>query len=74
MDQEANGLPYSDPIQRLQEEHRRYAEKLETLLQKPYLSDEDRLEEVRLKKLKLHTKDQIMARRNGQTEAYRVVA
>jgi len=31
------------------------------LLQKPYLSTEEQLEEVKLKKLKLHAKDLIFA-------------
>jgi hypothetical protein len=41
----------SAEIDRLHEEHRRYAQQLEELLQKPY----------RLKKLKLHAKDLIYA-------------
>jgi hypothetical protein len=51
----------SEEIQRLQAEHRRYAQRLEELIQKPYLSDDEQLEEVRLKKLKLHAKDLIYA-------------
>jgi hypothetical protein len=51
----------SEEIDRLQAEHRRYAQRLEDLLQKPYLSVEEQLEEVRLKKLKLHAKDLIYA-------------
>jgi hypothetical protein len=51
----------SEEIERLQAEHRRYAQRLEELLQKPYLSDDEQLEEVRLKKLKLHAKDLIYA-------------
>lgn len=51
----------SEEIDRLQAEHRRYAQRLEDLLQKPYLTVEEQLEEVRLKKLKLHTKDLIFA-------------
>jgi hypothetical protein len=51
----------SEEIDRLHAEHRRYAQRLEDLLQKPYLSQEEQLEEVRLKKLKLHAKDMIFA-------------
>lgn len=51
----------SEEIDRLQSEHRRYAQRLEELLQKPYLSEDEQLEEVRLKKLKLHAKDLIFA-------------
>ena len=47
----------SEEIDRLHAEHRRYAQRLEDLLQKPYLTVEEQLEEVRLKKLKLHAKD-----------------
>ena len=50
-----------EEIDRLHVEHRRYAQRLEELLQKPYLSEDEQLEEVRLKKLKLHTKDLIHA-------------
>jgi len=51
----------SEEIDRLHAEHRRYAQRLEDLLQKPYLTVEEQLEEVRLKKLKLHAKDLIFA-------------
>jgi hypothetical protein len=51
----------SEEIDRLHSEHRRYAQRLEELLQKPYLSEDEQLEEVRLKKLKLHAKDLIFA-------------
>jgi hypothetical protein len=69
MDLETNGQPNSEEIRRLEDEHRRYSEKLEALLQKPWLSEEEQLEEVRLKKLKLHIKDQLAMRRN-QTRAF----
>jgi hypothetical protein len=49
----------SEEINRLHAEHHRYAQRLEELRQKPYLSDEEQIEEVKLKKLKLHAKDQI---------------
>lgn len=51
----------SAELDRLHTEHRRYAQRLEELLQKPYLSEDEQLEEVRLKKLKLHAKDLIFA-------------
>ncbi len=51
----------NEEIDRLHEEHKRYAQRLEELLEKPYLSEEEQLEEVRLKKLKLHAKDLIFA-------------
>jgi hypothetical protein len=51
----------SEELDRLHAEHRRYAQRLEELLEKPYLSCDEQLEEVRLKKLKLHAKDLIYA-------------
>jgi hypothetical protein len=51
----------SAEIDRLHAEHRRYAQRLEELLQKPYLSTEEQIEEIKLKKLKLHAKDLIYA-------------
>jgi hypothetical protein len=58
---EINDSTLSDEINRLHAEHRRYAQRLEELIQKPYLSEDEQLEEVRLKKLKLHAKDLIYA-------------
>jgi hypothetical protein len=58
---EINDSTLSEEIGRLHAEHRRYAQRLEELLQKPYLSTDEQLEEVRLKKLKLHAKDLIYA-------------
>jgi hypothetical protein len=51
----------SAEIDRLQAEHRHYAQRLEELLQKPYLSTEEQIEEIKLKKLKLHAKDLIFS-------------
>ncbi|HWA93195.1 MAG TPA: DUF465 domain-containing protein [Terracidiphilus sp.] len=51
----------SEEIDRLHAEHSRYAQRLEELVAKPYLSADEQLEEVRLKKLKLHAKDLIYA-------------
>jgi len=58
---EIQDVTLGEEIARLQDEHRRYAQRLEELLQKPYLSEDEQLEEVRLKKLKLHAKDLICA-------------
>jgi hypothetical protein len=55
----------SAEIDRLYAEHSRYTQRLEELLQKPYLSDEEQLEEVKLKKLKLHAKDLIFSLERG---------
>jgi hypothetical protein len=51
----------SAEIDRLHAEHRHYAQRLEELLQKPYLSTEEQIEEIKLKKLKLHAKDMILS-------------
>jgi len=45
--------------QRLREQHTLYATQLDQLATKTYLSDQEKLEEVRLKKLKLWVKDQM---------------
>jgi hypothetical protein len=58
--EEIQDITLSDEIARLQAEHRRYAQRLEELLEKPYLSEDEQLEEIRLKKLKLHAKDLIL--------------
>jgi hypothetical protein len=63
MNTETTGAQDNDALQQLQEEHRRYAEKLDGLLQSAYLTTEDQLEEVRLKKLKLRVKDEIVGHR-----------
>jgi hypothetical protein len=51
----------SAEIDRLHAEHRNYAQRLEELLEKPYLSTEEQIEEIKLKKLKLHAKDMIIS-------------
>ena len=51
----------SEELTRLHAEHHRYAQRLDELIQKPYLSEDEQLEEIRLKKLKLHAKDLIYA-------------
>jgi len=49
-----------EQLRRLAQEHTRYSQQLNTLLEKRYLSEEEKLEEVRLKKLKLKLKDEMM--------------
>jgi uncharacterized protein YdcH (DUF465 family) len=45
--------------QRLREEHAHYATQLEQLAGKRFLNEQEQLDEVRLKKLKLRAKDQM---------------
>jgi uncharacterized protein YdcH (DUF465 family) len=45
--------------QRLHQEHARYAAQLEQLAARQYLTEDEKIEEVRLKKLKLRVKDQM---------------
>ena len=59
--EETKDSTLSEEIGRLHAEHRRYAQRLDELVNKPYLSQDEQLEEVRLKKLKLHAKDLIYA-------------
>ena len=49
----------SEEYQRLREEHARYASELAQLAAKTYLSEQEQIEEVRLKKMKLRVKDQM---------------
>jgi uncharacterized protein YdcH (DUF465 family) len=44
---------------RLAEQHSRYDAELQKLSATPYLSSEDLLEEIKLKKMKLHCKDEM---------------
>lgn len=49
----------NEEFRRLAEEHLQYAKRLDSLSEKRFLSDEEQVEEVRLKKLKLRLKDQM---------------
>jgi uncharacterized protein YdcH (DUF465 family) len=51
----ANNAEY----RRLREEHTRYASQLDQLAAKNFLTENEKLDEVRLKKLKLRVKDQM---------------
>jgi uncharacterized protein YdcH (DUF465 family) len=52
-------LASNENFRRLLEEHSQYSQRLEALITKKYLSEDEKLEEVRLKKLKLRLKDQM---------------
>ena len=52
-------LAGNEEFRKLAQEHTQYAERLDSLTQKRYLTEDEKLEEVRLKKLKLRLKDQM---------------
>jgi hypothetical protein len=52
-------LSNNDEFRRLTQEHTQYSQRLDALTQKRFLNDDEKLEEVRLKKLKLRLKDQM---------------
>ena len=52
-------LTSNDEFRKLVQEHTQYSQRLDSLTQKRYLSEDEKLEEVRLKKLKLRLKDQM---------------
>jgi uncharacterized protein YdcH (DUF465 family) len=49
----------NDEFRKLASEHSQYSQRLDSLTQKRYLSEDEKIEEVRLKKLKLRLKDQM---------------
>ncbi len=52
-------LAHSEEFRRLSQEHAQYAQRLDALIEKRFLSEEEKMEEVRLKKLKLRLKDEM---------------
>ena len=50
-------LASSDEFRKLADEHSNYSQRLESLANKKYPSEEDKIEEIRLKKLKLRLKN-----------------
>jgi uncharacterized protein YdcH (DUF465 family) len=52
-------LAGSEEFRRLAAEHSNYSQRLEALLSKKFPSEEDKVEEIRLKKLKLRLKDEM---------------
>jgi uncharacterized protein len=64
-------LANNEEFRRLCQEHQQYSQRLDSLINKRYLSEDEKVEEVRLKKLKLRLKDEmerleLQFRRNGQ--------
>jgi uncharacterized protein YdcH (DUF465 family) len=52
-------LASHEEFQKLALEHTQYQQRLKTLTQKRFLTEDEQLEEIRLKKLKLRLKDQM---------------
>jgi uncharacterized protein YdcH (DUF465 family) len=52
-------LASDEQFRKLAQEHTQYSQRLDSLTQKRYLTEDEKLEEVRLKKLKLRLKDQM---------------
>jgi uncharacterized protein YdcH (DUF465 family) len=54
-------LASSEEFRKLADEHSNYSQRIESLASKKYLSEEEKVEEIRLKKLKLRLKDEMEA-------------
>lgn len=60
-DLKAHLIATNEEYRRLSGEHSEFARKLDALESLPHLTEEEQLEEVRLKKMKLRLKDQMEA-------------
>ncbi len=66
-------LASNDEFRRLADEHTQYSQRLDSLIEKKYLSEEEKVEEVRLKKLKLRLKDQMETLEQQYRSSHQVV-
>ena len=66
-------LANNEEFRRLADEHTQYSQRLDSLIQKKYLSEDEKIEEVRLKKLKLRLKDQMENLEQQYRSAHQVV-
>ena len=57
----AHLMATNEEFRQLASQHLEYAHKLDALEALPHLSEQEQVEEVRLKKVKLHLKDQMEA-------------
>jgi uncharacterized protein len=63
-------LASHEEFRRLAQEHNRYSQRLESLIEKRYLTDEEKLEEVKIKKLKLRLKDEMEMIEQGHRRSH----
>jgi uncharacterized protein len=65
-------LASHEEFRRLAQQHSQYSHRLNSLIEQRYLSEDEKVEEIRLKKLKLRLKDQMhnieQEYRRGQTQ------
>jgi len=52
-------LASHEEFRRLAQEHSQHSQRLHSLIEKRYLTEDEKLEEVRIKKVKLRLKDQM---------------
>jgi uncharacterized protein YdcH (DUF465 family) len=68
----AHLIQTDEEFRRMVNEHSDFAHKLDELASRPYLTEQEQIEEVRLKKLKLHMKDRIEAKLSSMYRARNV--